>query len=169
MRRGHLLFSAVQFLFTLFFAVMSFWFLWLAYSPYAWISLQNYLAGHPALFFVLGYGSAIFTVVLLISFYAMNKKVYYKVQMNAQNALVNSSIFEAYVEQFWKEEFPELICQSEVLIHGDERVEILTSIGKGAHLLEEKQLKHVEAHLGRLLFHKIGYRGDFTLTIIPIY
>ncbi len=163
MRSSNLLFSCVHLTVTLLIIAFG---LSLVVMPYAEgfrLSLAQFFATRPAFLFSLGLvimGSGIF---LLVAFFFMHKKRYFKVGMECGKALIEESIIRDYVFHYWESVFPQRVYDLEIVL-GGQKLEIISTLPKGVTVSKEL-FEQIRRELGVILARRLGYEKEFILTI----
>jgi len=166
MKTGNLLFSAVQFLFVVLIMLLGVFFIGLQHTP----NLRNLVAellSQQAIAFssigclILGCGA-----LLLYGFYTMHRGWYYTLKMGSNAVLVDLPVIQGIVREYWKAVFPEQDLSIEVSVNKDQKIEMFMELPL---LPQEKQLKTLEKaelDLCHLLYQHLGYRREFSLSIL---
>lgn len=163
MRTGNLLMSAVHFLFAMAVLCASIFSLLLAYNPILRASFLSSLE-REVFFFILGLSGLILSLVLLVGFYFLYRRSYYRVKMGEHVLEMEPALINQYVTSFWKEHLPDYQITSEVLVHSHHKIEIMASLESPSELL--MVLEEIEEPLKRVLFKNIGYRDELVLTVL---
>ncbi len=166
MRSGHLLFSAVQFLFTVLILLIGGFFIGLHYAPHLRLAFGQFFVNHSSSFISIGLSILGCGILLLIGFYAMNRGAYFRFLVPANNAIVEAALFRSYVKKYWTDQFPGSGLSTDVILHGDQKMEISLEMPQTEIKDHELFLEKTETDLSRLLTKTLGYRGEFILTTI---
>lgn len=161
--RLHFLISAAQFLFVLGLVILGGFLLFAAHSP----SLQAEIAKWtPQLLNYAGFGCLIVGIGLLFGFYALNQGSTYQLQIGAHVAQIEEAIIQEYVKKFWAEELPTRTISCDVVIHRDQKIEIIAEMPAMSTEQHIELSEKVEQKLAKLLKRKLGYKRDFLFTVL---
>lgn len=164
MRSSNLLFSGVHLLVTLF--VMTFG-LCLLIMPYAegfrYVVAEFFMA-RPAILFSLGLMVFSSGAFLMLGFFFMHRKRYFKLRMEAGKMEIEESIIKEYVREYWDSIFPRKDYELEVVLGQSQKIEIVTRLPESSEDSSEL-LERIKNELGFLLACKLGYKKEFVLTI----
>jgi len=165
MRLGNILFSAVHFFVTL--LVMSLGGLCLA-LPYAEtfrFHLTHYIYEKPELFLIIGGVTLSFGALLFIGFYLLNRRRFLTVKMEPAATLVDETIVQDYVQEYWKERHPAEETPVDVVVQKGEVLEIIVPAPKDWEGEVEEHLLNLQNDLGDRLSRRLGYYREFYLTL----
>src|SRR5690242_2620187 len=123
MKPTHLLFSAVQFLFTLLILLIGGFFIGLHYAPQLRFLIGQFFSAHSTSFMPIGLSVLGCGIFLLIGFYAMNRGAYFQFIVPAHNAVIEAALFRTYVKKYWTDRFPGNALSTDVALHADQKVE----------------------------------------------
>ena len=166
MRSGHLLFSAVQFLFTTLILLLGGFFIGLHYAPHLGLTIGQFFIGHSEAFIPIGLSILGCGSLLLIGFYAMNRGAYFRFQIPAKDAVIEAAVFRSCIKKYWREQFPQEDLSTDVILHADKKIEISVELPPLDAEDHQKFLENVESDLRSLLAKSLGYKSDFLLTVI---
>jgi hypothetical protein len=166
MKTSHLLFSAVQFLFTVLILLVGGFFIGLYYAPHLRFTIGQFFIEHGEIFIAIGLSVLGCGILLLLGFYAMNRGAYFRFAIPAKSALIEASVVRSYVNKYWAGQFPDSELQTDVLLHSNQKMEISLEMPPLKTQEHQAFLDKVEKDLRHLLSHSLGYDGDFLLTII---
>src|SRR5689334_12238487 len=121
MRSGHLLFSAVQFLFTVLILLIGGFFLGLHYAPHLRLQLAQFFADLNVNFIPIGLSVLGCGVLLLVGFYAMNRGAYLCFVIRERNTCIETALFRSYVKKYWTDQFPDSELATDVILHKNQR------------------------------------------------
>ncbi len=107
MRKGNLLFSAVQFIFVVAVFLLGGLLIGLQYAPHLRQALARFIMDDAVNLSVLGYATIVSALLLTFGFYVMHRGVYFRVRMGETEAVVEPKLIESLVDGYWKELFPE--------------------------------------------------------------
>lgn len=167
MRSGHLLFSAVQFLFTLLIVLIGGFFVGLHYAPHLRLCIANIFIEYSNSFASIGLSILSCGILLLVGFFAMNRGVYFRFLIpSQQNAVIEAALFRTCIKKYFTSQFPESNLSIDVILHRDQKIEI--SLEMPLKQIEDHDLflQTTEKDLRLLLSKTLGYRNDFLLTIL---
>ena len=159
MRSSTFLFSAVQFLITVAVLLGALFFLFLPSAPHVQVKLSSFFLERSDLFMVIGSTLLVLGVVLLLSFYAINRHSYYQIEMDVA---VQPLVIQKILETYWKNSFPKQHLITEILVHKDQKIEIVI---KSSTFEIEQELEKIERDIGALLLSRLGYKQKFLLTV----
>ncbi|HEY2811442.1 MAG TPA: hypothetical protein VGJ00_08660 [Rhabdochlamydiaceae bacterium] len=166
MRSSQLLFSAVQFIFTLLVLLVGGFFIGLHYAPHLRFAVAQFFIAHAESFIAIGMSVMGCGAFLLIGFYAMNRGSYLHFHIPAKNSEVEAAVIRGYIKKYWKGQFPENDLLADVHMRTGKKLEIALEMPP----LKESDcvtlLKKVEKELSQLLVQSLGYQKDFLLTVL---
>lgn len=156
MRKGSLLFSAIQFLFvTALFGLGAVFF-----SLHFFARMRDEFAAwvlEPGEgFFLAGLVVMAIALILGICFFIMQKGSYVRIQMEKGDLRIKEDAIRIAVEEFWKETYPEEAKPSEIYCVG-EKIEIITED-------RNQDLESLEIMLGQFLEKQFGYAKEYFIT-----
>lgn len=126
--------------------------------------IAEFFIARPAMLFSLGLvvlGSGVF---LMLGFFFMHKKRYYKLRMQCGKTEIEESIIKDYVKDYWESIFPGKPFELEVVLGRSQKIEIVTKLPQGKE--DSKELfERIKSELGVLLARRLGYEKEFVLTI----
>ena len=106
----------------------------------------------------LSYGVILF-VLLLLGY----RKSFLRVSLKGPKVLIDRSIIQEYVSNYFKTLLPNETPPLEIIFHPKQKLEILTKLPESTD--KEVLLKRIENELGVLLARKLGYKEEFILTL----
>lgn len=162
MRTGNFLFSAMQFFMVVGLVLIGSLFLGFAHSPELRFKATQFLLNYSGSFNVIGYAILGCATLLFVGSWFMNKGTYYQVEM----AEVDPAVIRSYVQTYWETLFPGKKMQADVIIHADQKIEIVAEMDELAMEEQKVLLSQIEKQLGNLLFRNLGYRRDFLVTVV---
>ena len=162
MNRSNHLFSAVGFFVVLLFFLMGSFFLALPFSPHVNLLVLQFFSGHPQFFFLVGTGLCMLGLCLLTAFYFLYQGKYYQVRMKVR---VSEAFLKDSMASFFQEHFPTLSTTPELLIHADQKIEMILHLPGLPLEKHEELLERVEKEVGHFLMHQLGYSKDFLVTV----
>ncbi len=162
MRTGHLLFSAVQFMFVVLLLLVGGMFIGLDYAPHLRSSISNFFANHGSGFLFIGLTLLCCGVLLLIGFYSMNRGAYFTLTMQAK---VDPKIFESYIQHYWDELFPQAKLATHIILHPSQQLEIFAEIPPLQEDEQEAILEKINRDLSRILSQRLGYTSTYQLKL----
>ncbi len=107
-------------------------------------------------------------VLLLIGFYFMNRHSTYQLSMKHEKYKtdVDLALLRRMVGLYWKGRFPEKILSTDVLLHGEKKVEVVVEVPEMSEGEEQVLMERVEEEVGALLEKQLGYCGEFLFTVM---
>ena len=166
MRSGHLLFSAVQFLFTFLILLIGGFFIGLHYTPHLCFVVGQFFIEQSSSFIPIGLSILGCGILLLIGFYAMNRGAYFRFLVPANHAEIEAALLRSYVKKYWNGQFPENEeLAADVILHRDQKMEISLEMPAVERQDDEQFLAKVETDLRGILSKNFGYKHDFFLTV----
>jgi len=109
-------------------------------------------------FLFVSYGLILF-VLLLLGY----RKSFLRVSLKSSKVLIDRSIIQEYVSNYFKTLLPNENPPLEIIFHPKQKLEILTKLPEMGD--KEILLKRIENELGVLLARKLGYKEEFILTL----
>lgn len=137
----------------------------LFYLPGARLALADAIYYYPAIFLYLGALLIAIAITAAVGFYLIHRARYYTLKMGASKTLIEESIIEDYVRNYWKELFPESSSRPSVRIGAKQQLEISAELPPSAPVEKEELLHRIENELSVLLARHLGYEEPFTLSI----
>ncbi|MGE0670929.1 MAG: hypothetical protein AB7H48_09235 [Parachlamydiales bacterium] len=166
MRKGNLLFSAVQFIFVVALFLLGGLFIGLHYTPHLRMSIANLIMDQAVNLSFLGYVTIVCALLLCIGFYVMHRGAYFRIRMDGGDVIVEPKLIEGLVQDYWKERFPENELKTEVILRGYEQIEVVAEMPQTELTAREVLLPEIEKELGALLSAHLGYRREWMMTLI---
>lgn len=164
MRASHLIFSSVHLLVTLLIVALGLVLLIFPYAEPMRYALANFLLAWPGFFFSLGLFLVISGSFLMVAFYFLHRKRYYKLSLGCGQAAIDEAIIREYVLDYWRTLFPHQREEPEIVLTSGQRIEIITQLPKSVEDQSEI-FERIKNELGVLLARRLGYKKDFILTI----
>lgn len=166
MRKGNLLFSAVQFIFVVALFLLGGLFIGLHYAPHMRMSFANFITDQAVNLSFLGYLTISCALLLCIGFYVMHRGAYFRIKMDGGDVIIEPKLIEGLVQDYWKERFPEKEFKTEVILRGFEQIEVIAEMPQTELEAREVLLPEIEKELGALLSSHLGYRREWMMTLI---
>jgi hypothetical protein len=163
MRIENLLFSAVQFFLVLVVACAGLFFIALPWAPHVRFTCAAFLAQRDDLFIPLGILLLGISLILGIGFYFMQRKAYFQVRMSPA-VHVEKALLQALLETYWRGRYSDDKLKTEVILHRDQRIEMIAELPSLKSSDPEQLLAEVELEVGQLILQQLGYKRDFIFT-----
>jgi hypothetical protein len=163
MRKENLLFSAVQFFLVLALACTGLFFIALPWAPQVRFTCAAFLAQREDLFMPLGGLILGVAAILGVGFYFMQRKAYFQIRMSPA-VHVERALLKTLLEAYWKERYPEEKLKTDVVVHRDQKLELVAELPHLKSADPEKLLMDVQLEVGKLMLHQLGYKRDFIFT-----
>lgn len=163
MRRGEVLFSAVQLMLALFFLFGGAFFLLLPSAAAIRFYLASILLERGPLFYVIGAATFGVGLLLLIAFYFLNQRQYYQVKMDAH---VELPLIREYVERYWDLLLPQKEVVESLTLSSDRLLEITINLQSVAFEKHADLLSRAERELSALLARHLGYQRELLFTVL---
>lgn len=162
------LFSAVEFLIVVVVLASGGFLMALPWAPVVRFKLAAFFAEQETFFLLLGSIVVLMGLVLLFGFYWMNRKRFFQVVMKApeKRIEVEEELVLTSLSIYWKRLFPEEELMTDVLIHRDQKIELIAEIPKLEEETQKVLLEKVEKEIGALLARQLGYEREFFLTVV---
>ena len=166
MRTGDILFSAIHFFVVLVIASTGGFFIAVAKIARVRFFFSHLFSEKYEIFFPIGASLLVFTAILFIGLYAMNRKQYYKIRMQHHKTAVDEALIQKYVDKYWKEVFPNKKVSAGVIVHGNQKIEVIAEIPDLSYENQRELLEKIEIELGGIFAQHLGYQRDFDVSII---
>jgi hypothetical protein len=166
MKAGNLLFSAVQFVFSVLIILLGGFFIGLQYAVHLRYSIAHFFSHTTLPFSLLGYLILSCGVLLLLGFYIMHRGVYFKLKMDWKSLQIDPAIIQAYVQAYWKQIFPEQNLSIEIRLTQDQQIEMFVELPLLPPDQHQVILEKAEEQLSQILSKQLGYRRDFLLSVL---
>jgi len=163
MRIENLLFSAVQFFLVLVVTCTGIFFIALPWAPQVRFTCAAFIAKRDDLFMPLGGLLLGVAVILGVGFYFMQRKAYFQVRMSPA-IHVEKALLRTLLDAYWKERYPQEKLKTDVVLHRDQRIELIAELPNLKSADPEKLLADVQLEVGKLMLHQLGYKRDFIFT-----
>jgi hypothetical protein len=163
MRIENLLFSAVQFFLVVVVACTGLFFIALPWAPHVRFTCAAFLMERDDFFIPLGGLLLGIALVLGIGFHFLQKKAYFQVKMGPA-VHVERALLRTLLEAYWKERYPDHKLKTDVILHKDQRIELVAELPSLKSAEPEKLLADVELEIGKLMLQQLGYKQDFIFT-----
>lgn len=157
MRKGNLLFSAIQFLMIVALFFVGAVFLGLHFLPNARILCAEWLMDARREFLLLGGLTTGMALFLTICFAMMQRGQYVRIAMQSGLFDIQKTAIKQAVNQYWQESFPEKPLPTEIYV-SRQKIEIITK--EASYNLNE-----LEAALGERFAAQFGYKHSFFITL----
>lgn len=165
MRKGNLLFSAVQFIFVVALFLLGGLFIGLHYAPHMRMSLAHFITDQVVNLSFLGYITICCAFLLCIGFYVMHRGSYFRIRMAGGDVVVEPKLIEGLVQDYWQERFPQNALKTEVILRGYEQIEVVAEMPQSEWEAREVLLSEIEKELSALLSAHLGYRREWMMTL----
>lgn len=166
MKIGNLLFSAVQFVFAVIVILIGAFFVGLQYASHLRFAIARFFSAAAVPFSLIGYLILACGIFLLAGFYAMYRGVFYRIKMGSGEICIDPVVIKKYVADYWKETFPQHNLASDVSISGGQKIEMFIELPLLDSEHQKAILEKAEQELSVLLHKHIGYKKDFTLSVL---
>ena len=163
MRIENLLFSAVQLFLVLVLACSGLFFIALPWAPHVRFTWVSFLAERDDYFIPLGGLLLAIALILGIGFYFMQRKAYFQVRMSPA-IHVEKALLKTLLEVYWKQRYPEEKLKTDVVLHPDQKIELIAELPAFKSTDPEQLLAEVELEVGKLMLQQLGYKRDFLFT-----
>ena len=166
MKSGHLLFSAVQFVFSVLVLTLGALFLGVHYLPSFRLLIGEVFSQYGGSFAFIGYVVMGCGVALLIGFYSMYRGRFYSVQMKRGEVWVDPALLTQYIQEYWAKLFPQekLLVQVEMQRGGTIGI---TAEFPSTHVQDhEAFLERAEWDIADLLWDRLKYDREFSVTFL---
>lgn len=162
------LLSTVQFLMVCVVFTIGLFFTALPLAPAIRFELASFLMNRAELFLPLGLIMIAVGVMLAMGLYWLDQKSYFQVSMKGASdpVTVEKELIQSGLNSYWKGVFPEETLQTDVVIHKDNKIELIAELPPLAEELQKKTLDKIEKEIGLLLERQLGYRREFLLTLL---
>ncbi|MEI8329857.1 MAG: hypothetical protein WCG14_07670 [Chlamydiia bacterium] len=165
MRASSVLLSAFHFIQALLLMMSGIFFLSLSKVPHVKLALWRLFDDRPGIFFLMGIGLLSIGSVFFIMMFTLYKKAFYQVKMGSSQTQVDPALIRSYVLScmtgLHKDGHP--FC--EVVVHKDQKLEILTKLPISSIEEQEKRLGDLEEKISHVLRENLGYKQEFLLTV----
>ncbi len=165
MRARNLWISSVHFCFLIALFTLSALSFFIARHPDVRLSFLAWMKTE-SVWFYLGWVSLAVSLFLLTVLASLHGHRFYRVQMHRNLLEVDPALIQKYIDAFWKEYTPETTIESDVLIRGKNRIEIVAYLNSPKEDPFYSNLALIENRLGDLLLKRLGYQGEFIFTVI---
>jgi hypothetical protein len=166
MKPGHVLFSAVQFLFAVFVMLLGGAFVRLHYAAHLRMGISRFFSETTIPFLLIGFIIFACGVLLLLGFYRMNRGVYYRIKMGRREHAIDPAVLHSYVDNYWKEVFPHCAFSTAVHISHGQKIEIYVEIPLSLNIDHKAVMEEAESKLSHILSKYIGHNKTFTLSVL---
>ena len=85
--------------------------------------------------------------------------------MQTGDASVDQSLVEEIIHQFFSEKMPEMPSRIEVFFRRKKKMEVLICVPEAFQKPFYQGIQKWEKELEKELYHRIGYRGEWLLTV----
>jgi hypothetical protein len=161
------LLSTVQFLFVVAILLLGGFLMVLPSAPAIRFRLAQTLTDNS--FTLFAWGLLVFTLgfLLLASFYVIDRKQFLQVKMGGveRHTIIEEGLIKDYIENYWSALFPNSPTKCLVIVHPDQKLELIVNLPTMSDQECQAVLKRIEKEVSHLLAHKLGYLNDFILTL----
>ncbi len=166
MRKGKLLFSAVQFIFALLVILLGLFFVGLPEAPLLRYRLSLFFSNPTTSFAGVGYLILACGIFLLIGFCVMYKGRYYQLKMGSNRSSVDPAVIQQMVSRYCNQLFQGQDSGVQIRISSDEKLEIIFESLSVPLEEQEALFQKMEQGLSDLLYSKLGYRKEFLISVL---
>jgi hypothetical protein len=167
MKTGNLLFSAVQFVFAMLIILIGIFFIGLQHAPHLRYAIADFFSQTSITrFSFIGYLILSCGILLLSGFYAMYRGIYYSIRMGRNGVFVDPLVIQQYVREYWKTVFPDYDLSIEVDLSKDQKIGMFVELPLLSPEKQQALLEKAENDLNQILQEHLGYRREFTLSVI---
>ena len=156
--------SAVHFMLVLGISCASLFFLGVSLSVPLRSSFFSFF-NQPDVFFHLGLAGLFFSFVLFLCFYSVHRKSFYQLKMQEGKTSIDQSLVEEVIHRFFSEKMPEIPNRIEVFFRRKKKMEVIIAVPDAFQESFYQGIQKWEKELDQELFNKIGYRGEWLLTV----
>ena len=119
----------------------------------------------PNTFFNLGIAGALVSAMLFVSFYFVHRKSFYQLKMQTGKISVDQVLVEEVIHKFFSEKMPEMPNRIEVFFRRRRKMEVVVFVSDVFQKPFYEGIQKWEKELEKDLFNKIGYQGEWLLTV----
>jgi hypothetical protein len=166
MKASNLFFSAAQLFFVAVIIFLGVLFIRLHDAPHLRYIIANFISQASAGFFLIGYLLVACGLLLLLSFYAMHRGIYYNISMGRNEVFVDPMVIQGYVKEYCKTIFPDQDLPVEIGLCKNQKIEMFIELPFSSLEKQQLFLEKAENELSKTLQRHLGYRREFTLSII---
>ena len=166
MKSGNLLYSAVQFFFSVLILLAGISCIGLEYAPYLRAQIADFFLVSSLSFGILGLVVTGCGLLLLLGFCRMHRGVYYTLSMGEKGTIVEQAVIQGYVASSLKKLFPAQEMNVEVNVAANGKIEVFAEFPPLS--LEEQQglMQKVEEELSALFRKQLVYAKDFSFSVV---
>lgn len=163
MRPSHLLFSAVQFLFTMGLILLALFLIGLGWAPHLRSLAADLILDWSPYF---GYGLLGVALALLLSFFKFNEGRYYQILLGSTRADVDLHLIRESVESYWRESMPGRKVTASVWIYPEKRLEVVAELPQLTEEEHAEVLALASKDLELILTKNLGCSLPIRLTVL---
>lgn len=165
MRPGNAFITAIQLLFATCVLFLGIFVGMLPWSSHNKKFLIHFVQGEPLNLVMAGGAIFCIGIALMIGFYALYRRSYYRIKMGEGDLLIDSHLIKSYVEDYWQKLFPKHHVESSVFVNRDTSLEIVADLPFVERPQQEKMLYQIECDLHELFKKTLGYKKSFRLVV----
>jgi hypothetical protein len=125
--------------------------------------IVNFFLGNSLAIFLFGFGFLAIGIFLFINILLRSRQPYYYTLKGNSSTAISETLFQNYLETYWKQIFPNSAVLSEVIIKKN-KLQIKVDFPY-LPLTEQKEfLEHVKNDIQKLLKDNFGYYQEFYLS-----
>lgn len=166
MKSSNLLYSAVQFVFSVLVILLGGLFIGLQYAPQLRFSIAHFFSQSTVHFSLIGYLVLGCGFLLLIGFYAMHRGVYYQLRMGQKETWIDPAVIRGHVKEYWKEVFPDHDLSVQIDLSKEQKIEIFVELPAVCEETQMATLEKAEKALAAILKKQLRYEKEFHLCIL---
>jgi hypothetical protein len=166
MRRGNLLFSAVQFIFAFLVVLVGLFFVGLQEIPFLRYRLSQFFSNPTISFAGIGYLILVFGFLLFVGFCVMYRGHYYQLTMGRHRAGVDPELIEQLVTGYWKNVSSDQDSTVQVRVSSNQSLNITFELSSIPLKDQEPLFEKVERELSELLYSQLGYNKKFIVSVL---
>lgn len=165
MRTANLFFSALHFFLVLIILALGGFFLSFPYTESFRYNLTYYLYHYPEFFKLTGSMVMGFGLLLFIGFYRLNKRCFLTIETRPITTLVDEGIIQDWIQNYWKAKYPGKEIGVDIVVQKGVVLQIFLPLPEDCEKEGKEFLASLQSDLADQLFHLLGYRREFYITL----
>lgn len=160
----NIFYSLITLVVALFFIVLGVMSMILLFSPYVRSTLVQFILENSVMLFLFGFSFLVIGVAIVTHIILGAKKKHYYIKSNNHSIYINEDIFQQYLNDYWKQLFPNQDIPNQVILKKD-KVQITAELPFVPIPEQKKVITRIERDLSELFNRLIGYRKEYILSL----
>lgn len=157
-------YSLISFIVAIFFILLGIISVILPWSPGVRTMLVQFILEDSLLIFLSGFGLIVIGIALIIHAIFSFKRHYYVIRSDGKLLSIDESLFQDYLNSYWKQLFPNLEVPNRVEIKKN-KIYIYADLPDTPLPQQKTLLERIENDLSEIFIRIFGYRNEFIISV----